>query len=912
MFTHGAQYYKFAALPATYPASGEAEKSANIDNGYYAVALPSAFANGIWMSWVSPPSDPNQYWFKGTNDYTGSAAGSNPGQYGAVLAVNAGEVLNEYYRRPVQLERGATYVLSAAIYIANSGAATRLEVQQSATGQILAKSADFGDWQSAPYNLPQQAWGPISLTFTVDSNCNANENYSVSLRNKLSSNSNNDFYVDDVKLEKVASAPSAVAMACATTKVPTIAADDDNLGTVYAGETTTTGVRVNDTITQADGTTVTTNSSNSTIRQTSTVPGLTLRSDGYIEVASTVTPGTYEVPYQICIAPETKPWPTCADAIATITVPSGTAPPRTPDLQPLPDDYTSTPVAPGGKVPSVITNDTSDGTTLTPTDIGSSVTVKLVGEDPGQFTMNPDGSITVSTTTPPGTYTLTYEICANPAQTPANCKTTTVTILVQSPIDAVNDDFTGAPTAPGGSTASVLGNDTLSGAGNPVPKVDVTVQADPNGTVPTGFKVNEDGTITVDPTVVPGNYSVPYQICAVSNKALCDSAVATITVAPPVVTTPPTILATNDDFTSAPIVPGKSTPSILGNDTLNQSGNPAPVTDVIVSSDPTSLPPTGFTINTTDGTITVGSTVPLGDYVVPYKICAQSDSSACSTAVVKIKVDASVGTSTPPSVMANPDDFTGTPVVPGQSTPSVLTNDELDGTSNPPAGAGGVDVSEDPKNPPPAGFKINTDGTITVPTTATPGTTYDVPYQICSNGVIVVCKSTVAKVTVGNSTVVTPSPTPILASNDDFSTNVTLIPGSTTPSVLTNDSLNSTSNPVPVTDVVVGDDPKSSKVSGFTVKPDGTIDIDPTVVPGNYVVPYQICEAANTNNCAAAKVTIVVSADSGGGNNGSGSGGLPGVGGGSSVQAVPSLGTWALLMLSALIGGMAMRRRRQM
>ena len=751
----------------------------------------------------------------------------------------------------------------------------------------------------------------MSLQFTVPYTCNGDENYSVSLRNMSSANGDNDFYVDDVKLEKVASAPSAMAMACATTKVPTIAADDDNMGTVYAGEATTAGVRVNDTITQADGTTVTTNSSNSTIRQTSTVQGFTLRDDGYIEVDSSVTAGTYEVPYQICIAPETKPWPTCAEAIATITVQSGPAPTRTPDLQPLPDDYTSTPVAPGGKVPSVITNDTSDGTTLTPTDIGSSVTVKLLGEDPSQFTMNPDGSITVSTTTPPGNYTLTYEVCANPAQTPANCKTTTVTILVQAPIDAVDDDFTSAPTAPGNSTASVLGNDTLSGAGNPVPKVDVTVQADPKGTVPAGFKVNEDGTITVDPTVVPGNYSVPYQICAVSNKTLCDTAVATITVAPPVVTNPPTILATNDDFSSAPIVPGKSTPSILGNDTFNQSGNPSPATDVDVSNDPTSLPPTGFTINPADGTITVDSTVPPGDYVVPYRICAKGATSPCSSAVVNIKVDASVGSSTVPNVVANPDDFTGTPVVPGQPTPSVLTNDELDGTSNPPAGAGGVDVSEDPNDLPPAGFKINTDGTITVPTTATPGTTYDVPYQICSNGVIVVCKSSVAKVTVGNSTVVTPSPTPILASNDDFSTSVTLTPGSTTPSVLTNDSLNSTSNPVPVTDVVVGDDPNSSKLSGFTVKPDGTIDIDPAVVPGNYVVPYQICEAANTNNCSAAKVTIVVSASNGGsGNNNGGSGGLPGIG--SNVQAVPSLGTWALLMLSTLIGGMAMRRRRIM
>ncbi|MFG5776488.1 IPTL-CTERM sorting domain-containing protein [Comamonas sp. J-3] len=873
IFTHGNRFYKFAQPYNPSTSTSEQHRSNDIENGYYAVANPDVFIKDATVTW--DPGKAN-YWFKvpaSGGDFSGEAQGATPGSHGAVLAVNAGMVRNEYYRRSVDLERGSTYELSAAFYIVNSGASSRFEVQRSASGEILAKSADFGDWYSPPNEVKPKTWTVMRMQFTIPLGCGADENYSIALRNLIKSNSNNDFYVDDIQLTKLSSAPAgAIAMACPTTAAPSITAQNDGTWTVYAGEASTDSVRENDSMKLADGSSPALTSSNTTITQTSTVAGVTLRDDGYIEVASTTPPGTYEVPYQICIAPATKPWPTCSDAVATVVVPSGSAPVRTPELTATPDDYTGTPTAPGGKTPSVITNDSSnDGsttTTLTPTDIGSSVTVKLVGEDPGQFTMNPDGSITVGTSVPPGNYTLTYEVCAEPAQTPANCKTTTVTILVQMPIDAVDDDFSAAPTEPGKSTPSVLSNDTLNGAGNPTPNTDVIVRPDTVTPPPAGFTVNPDGTIAVDSSVPPGDYSVSYKICASSNTDLCDTAVAKITVANPVPTTPPTILATDDDFTGAPTVPGSSTSSILGNDTFNSVGNPSPVTDVEFKAIPDVTVPAGFTIQA-DGTIAVDASVTPGSYDVPYQICVRGYSPAqCSTAVAKIKVSNTVGSATPaPTILANIDDFSSTPVEAGKPTPSVLSNDQLNGVSNPSVGTGGVTVVPDPNKPKVTGFTVNPDGTITVDPSVTPGN-YEVPYQICSVSTTTqVCSENIAKITVTtpNSGGTTPAIGVPVANDDDFSS-TPVAPGGKTPTVVSNDDADGkTTTAVPGTNVTVelGDNPPA----GFSINPDGTINVPTGLPAGDYTVPYKLCvlPATTPATCDEANAKITVTSPNTGG-----------------------------------------------
>ena len=106
----------------------------------------------------------------------------------------------------------------------------------------------------------------------------------------------------------------------------------------------------------------------------------------------------------------------------------------------------------------------------------------------------------------------------------------TGTITVTSVIDAVTDDFTGTPITVGDSTSSVVANDTLDG--NPVVLGTNPGEVTLTGlSVPTGLTLNPDGTITVNPGITAGNYTVTYQIC--ENGAVpanCDSVTVNIRV----------------------------------------------------------------------------------------------------------------------------------------------------------------------------------------------------------------------------------------------------------------------------------------------------------------------------------------------------------------------------------------------
>lgn len=82
----------------------------------------------------------------------------------------------------------------------------------------------------------------------------------------------------------------------------------------------------------------------------------------------------------------------------------------------------------------------------------------------------------------------------------------------------------------GDTSVSVLANDSLDGL---IPTIE-TVTTAVNGSVPTGFTLNPDGTVDVSPTVTPGSYTFDYQICVRgANPPECDVATATIVIASP-------------------------------------------------------------------------------------------------------------------------------------------------------------------------------------------------------------------------------------------------------------------------------------------------------------------------------------------------------------------------------------------
>ncbi|MBS0199717.1 MAG: OmpA family protein, partial [Proteobacteria bacterium] len=150
---------------------------------------------------------------------------------------------------------------------------------------------------------------------------------------------------------------------------------------------------------------------------TTTSGGIVMNPDGAVTVKPGTPAGDYSYPYTIC----EKLNPTnCATATATVKV---TAPVivATPDTPPAIDSTT------GGNTPSVLVNDTFNGQTATTT------TVTLTpgtSPNPG-LVMNPDGTITVKPGAPAGTYTYPYTICDR--INPANCASTTATVMVTAP-----------------------------------------------------------------------------------------------------------------------------------------------------------------------------------------------------------------------------------------------------------------------------------------------------------------------------------------------------------------------------------------------------------------------------------------------------------------------------------------------
>ncbi|MEA9412831.1 gliding motility-associated C-terminal domain-containing protein [Flavobacterium sp. PL02] len=243
--------------------------------------------------------------------------------------------------------------------------------------------------------------------------------------------------------------------------------------------------------------------------------GLTLNGDGTITIAPNTPAGIYVVTYRIC---EKLNSSNCDTTTATVVV-------VTARIDAIVDDYSATPIngKNGGTTTSVLTNDTLNGFPVVPAE------VNLTGENvPTGLTLNADGTITVAPNTPTGNYVVTYRICEK--LNSSNCATTTATVVVATTvIQANDDDYTATPIneKDGGTTPSVLTNDTLNGVPVIPSEVNLTEVS-----VPAGFTLNTDGTITVAPNTPAGNYTISYSICEKANPTNCDTATVSIVIDP--------------------------------------------------------------------------------------------------------------------------------------------------------------------------------------------------------------------------------------------------------------------------------------------------------------------------------------------------------------------------------------------
>ncbi|WP_311326786.1 T9SS type B sorting domain-containing protein [Capnocytophaga sputigena] len=564
----------------------------------------------------------------------------------------------------------------------------------------------------------------------------------------------------------------------------------------------------------------------------------TLNNDGTVTVPSGTKSGTYEIVYSIC---ERLNPNNCATATATVKVGS------TPIIAKT-DTYTitngtSTTTTTG----TVLDNDKLGTKTPTTTDVILTVvttTTDVVGATKTP-TLNNDGTITVPSGTKSGTYEIVYSICER--LNPNNCATATATVKVGStPIVAKADTYTitnGTSTTT--TTGTVLDNDKL---GTKTPTTTdviltvVTTTTDVVGATKTPT-LNSNGTITVPSGTKSGTYEIVYSICERLNPNNCATATATVKVgSTPIVAKADIYTVTNGTSTTT------TTGTVLDNDKL---GTKTPTTtDVILTVVTTTTDVVGATKTPTlnsNGTITVPSGTKSGTYEIVYSICERLNPNNCATATATVKVG-----STP--IVAKADIYT---VTNGTSTTTttgmVLDNDKL-GTKTPTTTdvilnvvTTTTDVVGATKTP-----TLNNDGTVTVPSGTKSGT-YEIVYSICERLNPNNCATATATVKVFVPAVATP--TTIEAVNDGVTT-ITSTTGGTTPSVLTNDKLNGVPNPS-ISSVTLTWN--TATPTGFTLNPNGTIDVAPNTPAGTHTISYTICAVASPTVCSTASIVVTVS-----------------------------------------------------
>ncbi|WP_281324241.1 gliding motility-associated C-terminal domain-containing protein [Flavobacterium sp. IMCC34518] len=489
---------------------------------------------------------------------------------------------------------------------------------------------------------------------------------------------------------------------------------------------------------------------------------------------------------------------------------------------------------PGGTTATLVANDTLNGS---PVVIGTNPgEVTLAGVSvPTGLTLNADGTVSIGANTPAGNYSVEYRICE--VTNPANCETVISVVVVGVPvIDAVTETTPSINGLPGGTTATLVANDTLNGS-------PVVIGTNPGEvtltgvSVPTGLTLNADGTVSVGANTPAGNYNVEYRICEVTNPSNCETVISVVVVGVPVID------AVTETTPSINGLPGGTTATLVANDTLNGSPvvigtNPGEVTLTGVSV------PTGLTLNA-DGTVSIGANTPAGNYSIEYRICEVTNPANCETVISVVVVN---------TIDAQDDALLPIYGTFGGTTDNILLNDTVNGVLLTTSTVNTVTVSEVGSYP--AGITINTDGTLNVAAGTVIGS-YVLQYQICSVVVPLVCDT--ASITIDIEKVPDPAPPVIFADID--------LAGPISSSTTTQTVLNVLSNdfvaldPATISNVAVTT--VTADPSGYmTLSADGSIALAANTPAGTYTLTYSICELVRPANCTTAVVTVTVTCNS--------------------------------------------------
>ena len=520
---------------------------------------------------------------------------------------------------------------------------------------------------------------------------------------------------------------------------------------------------------------------------------LIVNADGSVDVPAGTASGTYTTTYQICEAANPA---NCDTATVTVTVDAAATIDAVDDVLP--------PQAAGSiaLTANVLDNDTLDGG-------AAAGLVTLTSTPAPPLSIDAAGVVTLDAAAPPGTYSITYQICETAI--PGNCDSATASVRVLAAIDAV-DDAAGPVngTAGAASVINVLANDSAGGA-SPATLATVSLA----GTSTAAIVFNADGTVSVPAGTAAGTYTAPYTICYLEAPTLCDSASVQITVL-----APGALLANDDAYGGIDGAAGNpDAGNVLDNDTLD--GTPVAPADVVLT--PTNDGPVTIA---GDGTVSIAPNTPAGVYTPSYRICEAALPDNCDTATVTVTV----------STIDAVTDTLG-PAPAGTDAGNVLANDLVDGA---PATPGAVTLTQTGGGP---ALTIAPDGTVSI-APGTPAGPVSGGYRICQVAQPGICDEVTITVTVAAGT--------LIAVDDVLGPVNGGSGGAATGNVLDNDTLDGA--PVTASQVTVA----PNNAAPITIAADGTVSVAAGTAAGTYAASYVLCEVVNPGNCDTATVSVAV------------------------------------------------------
>ncbi|THJ35741.1 hypothetical protein E8K88_03940, partial [Lampropedia aestuarii] len=558
------------------------------------------------------------FWKPLSTDHSGSTNG-------AVAVFNVGDRLNQLYRRAFPVEAGKSYKVSVWRYLVNASKATSpqgpvhwgFELQNVNSEHKLATSPKIAS--KGLLNWEQSSW-----VFTIPDNCVAPDGgvlqSVIALRNLTAERDGNDIYIDDFSVT-VSGTPGTI-VECPTEREFAVDARDDSA-------TTLRDTQVLIPVTANDSTILGLGSPGNEIHLPSLAQvaapargSITIdRTTGVI--AYTPKPGltgrdTFS--YQVC---NDAPNPVCDTAIVTVDVSAGVVVAN--------DDFVTVKTsATAQTVKNVLQGDMLGSSAATAQN--TRMTVVSNPNNSPELTLNTStGALVLAAGTPPGVYSVEYELCE--AAVPTNCDRAVATTYVSAgdlvvPAPPLQRTTASPQDTPAG---SVLNDVTL--GGNPINPGDVTVTAT--------NKPNNSPALTVDPTTgvvtvaggtPPGSYTMEYQVCEINAPTNCKTQTVTVKVGvgdlvlvDPVITTP-----VGDQDTT------------VGNVLIDGTLGPNPVTPGDVTITPTNNPNNSpaLTVDPTTGDVIVAGGTPPGEHTLEYEVCEINDPSNCETKTVTVHVSA--------------------------------------------------------------------------------------------------------------------------------------------------------------------------------------------------------------------------------------------------------------------------------